>query len=41
MASLDDHEIGKGPITQQIQDIFFAVVHGKHALSETFLEYPA
>ena len=41
VASLDDHEIGKGPITQQIQDIFFAVVHGKHALSETFLEYPA
>ena len=40
VASLDDHEIGKGPITQQIQDIFFATVHGKHELSKTYLEYP-
>ncbi len=41
VASLDDHHIGKGPITQQIQDIFFATVHGKHELSKTFLEFPA
>jgi branched-chain amino acid aminotransferase len=40
VASLDDHHIGKGPITQQIQDIFFATVHGKHELSTTYLEYP-
>ncbi len=40
VASLDDHHIGKGPITQQIQDIFFAVVHGQHELSKTYLEYP-
>jgi branched-chain amino acid aminotransferase len=40
VASLDDHHIGKGPITQQIQDIFFATVHGKHELSKTYLEYP-
>lgn len=41
VASLDDHHIGKGPITQQIQDIFFAVVHGEHELSKTYMEYPA
>ena len=40
VASLDDHHIGKGPITQQIQDIFFATVHGKHELSKTYLEDP-
>jgi len=41
VASLDDHHIGKGPITEQIQEIFFDTVHGKHALSDTYLEFPS
>jgi len=41
VASLDDHHIGTGPITKQIQTIFFDVVHGRHALSATYLDYPA
>jgi branched-chain amino acid aminotransferase len=41
VASLDDHPIGKGPITTQIQSIFFDVVHGRHELSAQYLEYPA
>jgi len=41
VASIDDHHIGTGPITKQIQSIFFDVVHGRHDLSATYLDYPA
>ncbi len=41
VASLDDHQIGTGPITKQIQKMFFDVVHGRHELSKTYLEFPA
>jgi branched-chain amino acid aminotransferase len=41
VASVDDHQIGAGPITKQIQTAFFDVVHGRHALSAEYLEYPA
>ncbi len=40
VASLDDHHIGTGPITKQIQKTFFDVVHGRHPLSDTYLEFP-
>lgn len=40
VASIDDHHIGTGPITKQIQSIFFDVVHGRHALSDGYLDYP-
>jgi branched-chain amino acid aminotransferase len=40
VASIDDHHIGTGPITKQLQTIFFDVVHGRHALSEGYLDYP-
>lgn len=40
VASVDDHHIGTGPITKQIQSIFFDVVHGRHALSDGYLDYP-
>lgn len=41
VASVDDHHIGTGPITKQIQSIFFDVVHGRHALSDGYLDYPS
>lgn len=40
VASIDDHHIGTGPITKQLQAIFFDVVHGRHALSDDYLDYP-
>lgn len=40
VASVDDHEIGAGPITKQIQTSFFDMVHGRSALSAEYLEYP-
>ncbi len=39
VASLDDHQIGPGAITRQIQTIFFDVVHGRHELSDQYLDY--
>jgi branched-chain amino acid aminotransferase len=41
VASLDDHHIGTGPITKQIQKMFFDTVHGRHELSKTYLEFPS
>ncbi len=40
VASVDDHEIGAGPITREIQATFFDVVHGRHPLSAEYLEFP-
>ncbi len=41
VASLDDHQIGPGPITRQVQSTFFDVVHGRHELSDEYLDYIA
>ena len=41
VASVDDHLIGPGPITTAIQTTFFDIVHGRHSMSDRFLEYPA
>jgi branched-chain amino acid aminotransferase len=40
VASIDDHHIGAGAVTKQIQSVFFDVVHGRHDLSAEYLEYP-
>ncbi len=41
VASVDDHETGgRGPITKQIQDIFFATVGGRDERFADLLEYP-
>ena len=40
VASVDDHPIGAGPVTQRIQEAFFDVVHGRHVMSDDYLEYP-
>jgi branched-chain amino acid aminotransferase len=39
--SIDDHEIGAGPITKRIQSEFFAITSGRSPLSPEFLDYPA
>ena len=39
--SIDDHEIGAGPITKRIQTEFFAITKGLSDLSPEFLDYPA
>ncbi len=41
VASVDDHEIGPGPVTKAIQSLFFDVVHGRSPLSAEYLEFPA
>jgi branched-chain amino acid aminotransferase len=41
VASVDDHEIGPGPVTKAVQDAFFDVVHGRSPRSDEHLEYPA
>jgi branched-chain amino acid aminotransferase len=42
IASVDGQEIGgRGPITKQIQDVFFATVEGRDERFAEFLEYPA
>ena len=41
VASVDDHETGgRGPITKQIQDMFFAIVGGQDDRFADMLEYP-
>ncbi len=41
IASVDGQEIGgRGPITKQIQDVFFATVEGRDERFAEFLEYP-
>ncbi len=40
VSSVDDHEIGTGPVTKRIQDAFFDLVHGRSPLSADLLEYP-
>ena len=41
VASVDDHETGgRGPITKQIQDTFFAIVGGRDDRFADLLEYP-
>jgi branched-chain amino acid aminotransferase len=39
--SIDDHEIGAGPITKRIQTEFFAITSGRSELSPEYLDYPA
>jgi branched-chain amino acid aminotransferase len=41
IASVDDHELGAGPVTRELQSAFFDVVHGRSPLSAEYLEYPA
>ena len=38
--SVDDHEIGPGPITRSIQAEFFAVTSGTSPLSDEYLDFP-
>ena len=40
VASVDDHEIGTGPVTARIQEAFFDLVHGRSPRSHEHLEYP-
>ena len=41
IASVDGQEIGgRGPVTKQIQDVFFATVEGRDERFAEFLEYP-
>ncbi len=41
IASVDGQEIGgRGPITKQVQDVFFATVEGRDERFAEFLEYP-
>ena len=41
IASVDGQEIGgRGPVTKQIQDVFFATVEGRDERFSEFLEYP-
>jgi branched-chain amino acid aminotransferase len=39
--SIDDHEIGPGPITKRIQETFFDVTHGRSPLSDEYLDFPS
>jgi branched-chain amino acid aminotransferase len=38
--SVDDHEVGAGPVTAAIQQAFFDVVHGRSPSSAAYLEFP-
>jgi branched-chain amino acid aminotransferase len=38
--SVDDHEVGAGPVTRAIQQEFFAVTGGRSPLSAEYLDYP-
>lgn len=41
VASVDDHETGgRGPVTKQIQDVFFATVAGRDQRFSDMLDYP-
>jgi branched-chain amino acid aminotransferase len=39
--SIDEHEVGTGPITKRIQKEFFAITSGRSELSPEYLDYPA
>jgi branched-chain amino acid aminotransferase len=39
--SIDEHEVGAGPITKRIQKEFFAITSGRSELSPEYLDYPA
>jgi branched-chain amino acid aminotransferase len=39
--SVDDHEVGAGPVTKRIQKEFFAITSGRSELSPEYLDYPA
>jgi len=39
--SIDEHEVGAGPITKRIQTEFFAITSGRSELSPEYLDYPA
>jgi branched-chain amino acid aminotransferase len=39
--SVDDHEIGPGPVTKRIQTEFFAITSGRSELSPEYLDYPS
>jgi branched-chain amino acid aminotransferase len=39
--SIDEHEVGAGPITKRIQTEFFAITKGRSELSPEYLDYPA
>ncbi|MDX6542347.1 MAG: branched-chain amino acid aminotransferase [Gaiellales bacterium] len=39
--SVDDHEVGAGPVTKRIQKAFFAITTGNSELSPEYLDYPA
>jgi branched-chain amino acid aminotransferase len=42
IASVDDHPTGgRGPVTKEIQDVFFSLVKGRDERFADFLEYPA
>ena len=40
VASVDDHEIGAGPVTHHIQSAFFDLAHGRSPRSGEHLEFP-
>jgi branched-chain amino acid aminotransferase len=39
--SVDDHEVGAGPVTKRIQKAFFAITSGNSELSPEYMDYPA
>ena len=39
--SIDDHEVGTGPITKRIQTEFFSITAGRSELSPEYMDYPA
>jgi branched-chain amino acid aminotransferase len=39
--SVDDHEVGAGPVTKRIQKEFFAITSGRSELSPEYMDYPA
>jgi branched-chain amino acid aminotransferase len=41
IASVDDHEVGAGPVTKRIQKAFFAITSGNSELSAEYMDYPA
>ena len=41
IASVDDHEVGAGPVTKRIQKAFFAITSGNSELSPEYMDYPA
>jgi len=39
--SIDDHEVGTGPVTKRIQTEFFSITAGRSELSPEYMDYPA